>query len=403
MKEVKNSAYDESAQACNSSSFYIRKKEEFFMSSNWKKYACGALLACLSLAAAGCGSSSSTPETTTVSGKAVKGPIADAMVTAYKMDALGKQGSQAIGSTRTASNGDYTLKIPKSSGPIIIEVRGTETSSYVNEATGTTVRFASDEILRAAVIDPAAVATVSVTPFTDMAVTKLQEYAATAPAGTPLAKLDIAAVNTIENALKTMVGAANFSLSDVNSAGSTAALTLFAQLLTTQSAANPAVNSTSLAQNFVNAITVGGNTLVTLNTQITAAAATLQSSGISTVTPTAIAIAITPDFTDITLPTTPTNLNKSTAFNEVILTWAASSDAAGIAGYFVYRDNIKIAKVTVPGYTDATVKASTTYVYSIRAYDPNGNLSEPGTLSVTTPAAPLPGSLDIIVNGQIRT
>lgn len=377
------------------------------MSSNWKKYARGALLACLPLLAAGCGSSvsTSTPETTTVSGKAVKGPIAKALVTAYKMDALGKPGKEALGSTASEGNGDYTLKVPKGSGPIIIEVRGTETSSYVNEAdpTGPPVRFTSAETLRAAVIDPAAVTSVPVTPFTDMAVTKLQEYAASAPAGTPIATLNTAATNAIESAVKTMVGAATFSLSDISSASSTAALTLFAQLLTTQSAADPAINSTSLAQNFVNAITVGGDSLTTLNTQLTAAAATLQSSGMITIAPTAIPVATTPDFTDTTPPTAPTNLNKSAAFNEVILTWTASTDAAGVAGYFVYRDNVKIAAVSVPGYTDATVNASTTYVYSTKAYDANGNISDPGTLSVTTPVAPLPGSLDIIVNGQIRT
>lgn len=377
------------------------------MSSNWKKYSIGALLTCLALVAAGCGSSvgTSAPETVTVSGKAVKGPIANALVTAYPMDALGKAGTVAIASTTTESNGDYALKVPKNIGPIIIEVRGTETSTYVNEATPTAppVRFTSDETLRAAVVDPAAVASVPVTPFTDMAVIKLQEYAATAPAGTPLVKLDTVATFTVESAIKTMVGASSFSISDVSTASSTAALTIFAQLLTTQSAADPTINSTSLVQYFINAVSVGGDSLTTLNTQIAAAAATLKSSGVLNITPTAIPVATTPDFTDIIPPTTPTNLNASTAFNEVVLTWNASTDAAGIAGYFIYRDNIKIASVTSRVYTDATVKASTTYVYSIKAFDPNGNISDPGTLSVTTPAAPLPGSLDIIVNGQVRT
>ena len=377
------------------------------MSNNWMHNSIAALLTCLSLFVAGCGSDSSTPapQTSTISGKALKGPIANALVTAYKMDALGNPGTEAIGSTTTDSNGDYTLTIPKASGPIIIMVRGTATSTYVNEAdpAGPRVRFTADETLRAAVIDPATVVTAPITPFTDMAVTKLQEYAATAPAGTPLATLNTAATNTIESSIKIMVGAPTFSISDVGTASSTAALTLFSQLLTTQSAADPAINSTTLTQSFVNAITVGGSTLTTLNTQIATAATTLQTNGITTVTPTAIPVVTTPDFTDTTPPTAPTNLNRSAAHNEVILTWTASTDAAGVAGYFVYRDDVQIAAVTVPGYTDATVSASTTYVYSIRAYDANGNISDPGTLSVTTPAAPLPGSLDIIVNGQIRT
>ena len=377
------------------------------MSSNWGKYSIIALLTCLSLLAAGCGSSvsTSTPETTTISGTAVKGPIANALITAFRMDALGNPGAEAIGSTTTDSNGNYALQIPKVSGPIIIEVRGTATSTYVNEAnpTGPPVRFTADETLRAAVIDPAAVTTVPITPFTDMAVTKLQEYAASAPTGTSLATLNIAATNSIENAIKTMVGAATFSISDVSSAGSIAALTLFNQLLITQSAADPTINSTTLSQNFINAITTGGSTLTTLNAQIATAASTLQGSGIIILPPTAIPVATAPDFTDTTPPTAPTNLNRSAAADEVVLTWGASSDASGVAGYFVFRDNVKIGTVTVPGFTDATVNASTTYVYSIQAYDVNGNISGPATLSVTTPAAPLPGSLDISVTGQIRS
>lgn len=375
------------------------------MSSIWKKYARGALLACFSMLVVGCGSSVTTPETVTVSGKAVKGPIAGALVSAYAMDALGKPGAEPIDRTMSDGNGGYTLKVPKGSGPIIIEVRGTETSTYVNEAnpTGAPVRFRSDEVLRAAVIDPAAVISVPVTPFTDMAVTKLQEYAASAPAGTPIATLNTAATNSIESAVKLMIGAPTFSISDVSTASSTTALTLFSQLLTTRSAADPTINSTTLAQNFVNAITVGGDTLVALNTQLTAAAADLKTSGILNITPTAITEIKTPDFTDTTPPTVPTNLKKSVAYNEVVLTWAASTDAAGVAGYFVYRDDVKIASVTVPSYTDATVNAGTTYLYSIRAYDVNGNISDPGTISITTPAAPLPGSLDIIASGQVRT
>lgn len=377
------------------------------MSSNWKRYAIGVMLTCLSLLSASCGSGSgkSTPPTDTVSGTAVKGPIANAMVSAYKMDALGNQGTEVLDSTTTAADGSYALRIPKGTGPIMIVVRGTATSSYVNEAdpTGPRVAFTAGETLRAAVIDPATVNNVPVTPFTDMAVTLLQQYAATAPAGTSLVTLNTAAINAIETAVRTMTGASSFSISDVSTPSSTAALALFAQMLTTQSAGDPAITSTSLAQSFVNAIFSGGNNLTQLNSDIAAAATVLQNNPAVTTnipTPTAIPVVVAPDFTDVTPPTVPTNLNRSVSHNEVILTWTASTN--GVAGYFVSRNGIRIATVTAPGYTDATVAASTTYTYSVEAFDANGNISAPATLSVTTPAAPLPGSLDIIVGGQIR-
>lgn len=386
------------------------------MSNNWKRYAIGVMLTCLSLLSASCGSGSgkSTPATDTVSGIAVKGPIANALVSAYKMDALGNQGTEVLDSTTTAADGSYTLQIPKGTGPIMIVVRGTATSSYVNEAAPTRPRvaFTADETLRAAVIDPAKVRSVPVTPFTEMAVITLQQYAAKAAAdfaaGTltqmpSINTLNTAATNTIENAVRIMTGASSFSISDVSTPSSAAALALFAQMLTTQSAGDPAITSTSLAQSFVNAIFSGGNNLTQLNSDIAAAATVLQNNPAVTTnipSPTAIPVVVAPDFNDVTPPTVPTNLNRSVSHNEVILTWTASTN--GVAGYFVSRNGIRIATVTVPGYTDATVAAATTYAYSVEAFDANGNISAPATLSVTTPAAPLPGSLDIIVGGQIR-
>src|SRR5205823_9696318 len=87
-------------------------------------------------------------------------------------------------------------------------------------------------------------------------------------------------------------------------------------------------------------------------------------------------------------PTVP-NAPAATApsQNQVDLTWTASTDNVGVAGYTVYRNGVKVGTVTTPGYTDNGVVASTTYTYTVDAFDADGNHSvqSVGT-SVTTPA-----------------
>ena len=91
-----------------------------------------------------------------------------------------------------------------------------------------------------------------------------------------------------------------------------------------------------------------------------------------------------------TQPPTVPNAPAATApsQNQVNLTWTASTDNVGVAGYTVYRNVVKVGTVTTPGYTDNGVVASTTYTYTVDAFDADGNHSvqSVGT-SVTTPAA----------------
>ena len=92
--------------------------------------------------------------------------------------------------------------------------------------------------------------------------------------------------------------------------------------------------------------------------------------------------------TDTQAPTAPTNLQAAAASaSQVNLTWGASSDNVGVAGYKVFRDGAQIATSSTTTYSDTTVKASTTYSYSVVAHDAAGNSSPPSnTATVTTPA-----------------
>ena len=90
-------------------------------------------------------------------------------------------------------------------------------------------------------------------------------------------------------------------------------------------------------------------------------------------------------------PTQPVDLGStSTSAAAVDLVWTASLDDTGVTGYTIYRDAgigpVPIGTSTTTSYTDATVAASTTYGYSVDAFDQAGNHSAPSLpISVTTP------------------
>ena len=86
-------------------------------------------------------------------------------------------------------------------------------------------------------------------------------------------------------------------------------------------------------------------------------------------------------------PSVPTGLaTTSDTASSVGLSWAAST--GGATGYTVYRNGTALGTTTTPTYTDSTVAPSTTYQYTVDAYNSGGTHSAQSTvLPVTTPAA----------------
>ncbi len=80
---------------------------------------------------------------------------------------------------------------------------------------------------------------------------------------------------------------------------------------------------------------------------------------------------------DATAPTAPAALAATVSGSSVDLSWTGSTDDVGVAVYQVVRNGLAIA--TIGGglvtYTDSSVAASTSYSYSVRALDAEGNLS----------------------------
>jgi chitodextrinase len=116
-------------------------------------------------------------------------------------------------------------------------------------------------------------------------------------------------------------------------------------------------------------------------------------------TPTAVSFynsIVTP--ADAVPPSTPAGLtggssNPTTAS----LTWNASTDNVGVAGYRVLRDGNSVAQTALQTFQDSGLTEATTYKYAIEAFDLAGNVSAPtAPFSVqtkdTTPPSP-PGNV----------
>jgi chitodextrinase len=91
---------------------------------------------------------------------------------------------------------------------------------------------------------------------------------------------------------------------------------------------------------------------------------------------------------DTQAPTVPTGLQTtSVTSGSVGLSWTASTDNVGVSGYTVYRNGTAIGTTggSTTTYTDSTVSPSTSYTYTVDAFDNAGNHSaqSPG-LPVTT-------------------
>ena len=93
---------------------------------------------------------------------------------------------------------------------------------------------------------------------------------------------------------------------------------------------------------------------------------------------------------DGSAPTAPTNFRPtSVAWNEIGLSWTASTDNVGVTGYQVFRDGTQIATVKGTSYTDDTVQPGTNYTYYVTATDASGLTSRASnTISQLTPVPP---------------
>src|SRR5262249_8711136 len=85
-------------------------------------------------------------------------------------------------------------------------------------------------------------------------------------------------------------------------------------------------------------------------------------------------------------PSTPTHLQASNVTSSsVTLKWTKSTDNIAVAGYQIFRNGVQIGTTTGTSYSDTGLSPSTTYAYTVAAFDASGNVSpQSWQLAVTT-------------------
>ena len=85
---------------------------------------------------------------------------------------------------------------------------------------------------------------------------------------------------------------------------------------------------------------------------------------------------------DVTVPSVPANLQVTASqISQVDLSWSASTDNTAVTGYNIYRSGILVGSSGTTSHSDTGLTPSTSYLYTVTAYDAAGNES-PQTAAV---------------------
>ncbi|RKY35269.1 MAG: hypothetical protein DRP78_05610, partial [Candidatus Omnitrophota bacterium] len=105
---------------------------------------------------------------------------------------------------------------------------------------------------------------------------------------------------------------------------------------------------------------------------------------------------------DTTAPTVPADLQATASSStEIDLIWTASTDNVGVTGYKIFRDGTEISTSTGLSYSDTGLTASTSYSYTVSAYDAAENESEQTDgVSASTQVSTVPCMLTDFETGE---
>lgn len=91
---------------------------------------------------------------------------------------------------------------------------------------------------------------------------------------------------------------------------------------------------------------------------------------------------------DTTPPSNPVNLAATAiSSSQVNLSWTASTDNVGVTGYRIFRGGTQVGTSASNSYSDTGLSPSTTYTYTVLAYDAAGNVSSQSASAQATTLA----------------
>ena len=91
-------------------------------------------------------------------------------------------------------------------------------------------------------------------------------------------------------------------------------------------------------------------------------------------------------------PSVPLGLTAiSVSASQINLAWTASTDNVGVAGYKIFRGGTQVGTSATNSYSDAGLTASTSYLYTVSAYDAAGNNSAQSSSQIGTTGAVVGG------------
>ncbi len=113
---------------------------------------------------------------------------------------------------------------------------------------------------------------------------------------------------------------------------------------------------------------------------------------------------------DTTPPSVPASLAVTTiTSSSITISWAASTDNVGVAGYYVYRNGSRLvistsSALTATTYTDSGLTWGTTYIYTVAAYDASGNISSQSSpVTATTISDIYPPSTPFLLSATTKS
>jgi chitodextrinase len=135
---------------------------------------------------------------------------------------------------------------------------------------------------------------------------------------------------------------------------------------------------------YLNYTTVGSESPAQLLPAAFSAASAANMAGTFTSTGMAFStMLVGPDKTPPVTPAAPTTTSISPTGTTI--TWIPTTDNVGVAGYNIYRNGSVASQLAVPPFHDTGLTPGLTYIYTLSAFDAQGNTSsQSAPLSVTT-------------------